>query len=289
MIKQEIFKFINRIEFKTKKMLSGCLAGNYKSKTKGFGFDFNQLREYQQGDDIRYIDWKGSAKSNQLLVREYLDDKNRSVYILIDLSASIFYGSKDKLKFDFALELCAILSFVFFYSKDAVGLILFTQEVELFIPPKTSKLHVINIIHYLVTFKPKFKTTDINNVLRFISKTNIKKSTICLISDFLSDIDKKLLKLAAVKHDLIFFSCLDERELNFPKLGMLNIKDIETGQCFYINTNNQGINQSLYNFFKDQERLMRLFKIDCFNINTSKDFYVELVRFLTTRVNNYKN
>jgi len=283
MIKEEVFKFINRIEFKTKKILSGCLSGDYKHKTKGFGLDFNQLREYQLGDDIRYIDWKGSAKANQILVREYLDDKNRSVYILIDLSASIFYGSKDKLKFDSITELCSILSFMFLYSKDAVGLILFTQEVELFIAPRSGKSHIINIIDKLISFKPKYKGTSINNVLKFISKHNIKRSIVCLISDFLSDFDNSLLKLAAKKHDLIAFRCLDERELDFPQVGMLNVKDIESGEYFYINTNNHDINRNLSSYFQCQEKLMRLFKIEYFNMVIQEDFHYDLVRFLKRR------
>jgi len=285
MIKEEIFRFINKIELKTKKMLTGYLAGNYKNRASGFGFDFNQLREYNQGDDIRYIDWKGSAKTNQILIRQYLDDKNRSVYIAIDLSASMFYGSNDKLKFDLAFELCSILSFIFFYNKDSVGVILFTQEVELFITPKSSRSHIIKIINNILSFKPKFKRTNINNFLKFIARANIKKSVICLISDFLGDFDKNLLKLASKKHDLIAFRCSDERELNFPKVGVLNVKDIETGEFFYINTNNQNINQNLDKFLKNQEKLLKLFKIDYFNALTNKNFNYDLIRFLKTRIN----
>lgn len=286
MIKEDIFKFIGKIEIKAKKMLNGCLAGDYKNKTKGFGFDFDQLREYRQGDDIRYIDWKGSAKSNQLLVRQYLDDKNRQIYLLIDLSASIFYSSTDKLKSDLIFELSAILSFIFLYSKDAVGFILFTEEVEMFISPKSSKSHIINIIEKLFYFKPKFKKTNINNALKFISKINLKKSIICLISDFLSDFDKNLLKIVSKKHDLMAFRCLDRRELDFPNVGILNIRDIETGEQVSINTNNKLINKNLNIFLKNQEKLMRLSKIDYFNINTQKDFHYDLIKFLRNRINN---
>ncbi|CDK30981.1 DUF58 domain-containing protein [Candidatus Babela massiliensis] len=285
MVKEEIYKFISKIEVKTKKILSGYLSGDYKSRNRGFGFDFNQLREYQNGDDIRYIDWKGSAKSNQLLIRQYLDDKDRSVFLAIDVSGSVFYGSQDKLKFDLIFELSTLLALIFLYSKDSVGLILFTDEIELFIPAKSSRAHIIDVINKLVSFKPKSKGTHIDGVLKFISRMKIKNSLICLISDFLIDFDKNLLRYALKKHDIIAFRCLDERERHLPNLGILDFKDIETGNSFCINTNINKINNNLESWFKTQEDMFKLAKVDFFDAISSENFEYSLINFLSRRVN----
>lgn len=284
MIKENILAFISKIEFKAKKLLSGCLSGDYKSRLRGFGYDFDQLTEYQLGDDIRYIDWKGSAKTNQLLVRKYLDDKNRNVYIVIDISASTFYGSQNELKIEIMQELASLLSFIFLYSKDSVGLILFSEDVELFIKAKSSRAHIINLINQLLSFKPKNKKTNINNALRFLSKLKIKNSIVFLISDFISNIDKNILRLVSQKHDLIAFRCLDEREINFPYVGILKFQDIETGENFYLNTKDSYFNGKINTWLKNQDKLLRQAKVDFLNVFSNLNFERDLISFLRNRV-----
>ena len=284
MINEKILSFISKIEFKAKKLLSGCLSGDYKSRLRGFGYDFDQLTEYQIGDDIRYIDWKGSAKTNQLLIRKYLDDKNRNVYIVVDISASVFYGSNDKLKIEIIYELASLLSFIFLYSKDSVGLILFDQDIELFIKAKSSRAHIINLINQLLSFKPKNKKTDINNTLKFLSKLKIKNSIVFLISDLISHIDKNILRLTAQKHDLIVFRCLDDKEIHFPYVGIFKFQDIETGQTFCLNTKNSEFNEKINSWLKNQDKLLRQAKVDFLNVSSNLNFEKELIGFLQNRV-----
>lgn len=284
MIPSDILAKIYKLELKTRRLLSGPLAGDYRSKLKGSGFEFNQLREYQQGDDIRFIDWKSSARANKMLVRQYLEDRNRTVILVVDVSASTLYGSGKTLKSELIMQLAGMLAFVALHNKDSVGLILFTDKVELYVSAGASREHVINILKTLISYKPKEKTTDIDAALKYIASLKIKNSLICFISDFTSSFETRLFKVLNKHHDIIAFRCSDAREIEFLRLGMLIFKDNETNEQININTSRNNITNILSKWRLTQKSLLNSVGIDCFDAVTDCQFTHKLVQFLRQRI-----
>ena len=210
------FALIRNLEIKTRKQISGPLLGEARSVVKGSGFEFHQLRDYVQGDDIRYIDWKASARSSKMLVRQYLEDRNRTVYLAVDISASTEYGTTKTHKSDLIKQLAAVLAFVSLHRKDSVGLILFTDEIEKIIPPRNSRAHVFSLVQTLFSFKPKSKRTNLAAPLNYLARLRGQKAIVCFISDFMAPVDSSLLAMVERRHDMLLFRCLDEREIDFP-------------------------------------------------------------------------
>lgn len=287
MLSSELVKVIRKLELQTRKLVSGPLVGDYKNKLKGSGFDFNQLREYEQGDDIRFIDWKSSARYDKLLVKQYLDDRNRTVILAVDLSYSMQYSSKAEIKLDLTRHLAGIMAFLSLYNKDSVGLLLFTDQVELFLLPRSGRSHIITIAKTLLTYEPKSGGTNINTVLKFINKMKSKKSILCIFSDFMDKFDESALSVIAKKHDLLIFRCLDEREKIFIKAGVLTLKDIETFKEYEINTNSKMLNYELSQWWQKQDFLFKSKRIDFLNAFTSRPFITDLIKFLNRRIGIY--
>lgn len=279
MISLEIAKIINQIELKTRKLISGQLIGDYKNRIKGSGFDFDQLREYEEGDDIRYIDWKSSAKANQLLVKQYLADRNRTFLLAVDISASLNYGSH-ALKIDLVKNIAAILAFVCLHSKDSVGLLLFTDDIEILVPPKPNRSHILSFLNKLFSYNAVSKKTDINCVFKYISQLRSKKIAVCLISDFMDKIDRSKLALAIQKHEIIAFRCLDSQEIKFADVGFLLCQDSETLQQINLDSSSSYVNDSLNRWYKEQNDIFKSFRIDYLDIKTNESFISNLVRFL---------
>ncbi len=279
MVDSEIRSLIHRLEFTTKKVVSGPLLGNSRSMIKGSGFEFHQLRDYEQGDDIRFIDWKASMRSNKMLVRQYLEDRMRNVYIVVDISASVQYSSGKVQRIDVVKQLAAMLAFVALHSKDSVGLILYTNEVELVIPPSPSRAHVFSLVHALYTYKPRHRTTDSSAPLTYLSRLKSKRAIVCFISDFNDELNKQLLSLVARRHALMAFRCLDEREQAFPPVGFLIVEDSETGRQEELD-GSRGFNESLRVWHRKQKELLQSAKVECFDSVAGKPFTGDLVRFL---------
>ncbi len=278
------YALIRTLEIMTKKRVSGPLLADSRSTLKGSGFEFHQLRDYVQGDDIRFIDWKSSARSTRMLVRQYLEDRNRTLYVVVDVSASTRYGTSGALKSDLIKELAATLAFVGLHKNDSVGLLLFTQEIELVIPPRQGRAHVYSLVQKLFGFKPNYQNTKLEAPLEYLARLRGKKALVCFISDFMGTYDHKLLSLVAHHHDLLLFRCLDERELSFPSVGMLVMEDSETRHTASIEGVGHEISTRLAMWHRMQKEHFTSARADSLDLKAGKPFSGDLVRFLRTRI-----
>lgn len=283
MIPGDIQARIRSIELMTKKLISGPLLGDWQSSVRGSGFEFLQLRDYMQGDDIRFIDWKASARTDKMLVRQYLEDRNRTIYIIVDVSASADYSTGVVLKSDLMRQLAAVLAFVGQHKKDSVGLVLFSDDIEIVMPPRQSRDHYFSLIKTVLTYKPKQRTTNLAAPLEYLARRVNKKSMVCFISDFTSDIDQRMLSLVSRKHDMLAFRCLDEREQQFPDCGTLIFQDIETDELREIE-GTVNVQALLAEWHRRQKEIMSLSKVDLLDLIAGKPYTGQLVQFLRQRI-----
>ncbi|MFC1842478.1 DUF58 domain-containing protein [Candidatus Dependentiae bacterium] len=287
MLSKEVIKKIRHIEITTKRLLSGSYVGDYSSAKKGTGFEFDQIRDYQMGDDVRFIDWKASARSNKLLVKQYIEERNRAVILVVDFSASIFYTSSQKLKFDVLSEIAAVLALVADYGKDLASLLLFTDKVEVFIPPARGRKHIHKIMEQLFSFKPKGKKTDINCALDRLAKLRRKDSIVFLLSDFVDSLSEKKLYVVSKMYDLVAIRCLDKNERRLPNVGFINIEDIESGEHVLLDTRGRGskkINKFLFDRLHGQEYMFKRFGVDYVDVYPSESFISDIILFFRRRM-----
>jgi uncharacterized protein (DUF58 family) len=243
---KELLKKVRKIEIKTRGLSSQVFSGEYHSAFKGKGMAFAEVRAYMPGDEIRTIDWNVTARFNEPFVKVFEEERELTMMLLVDISNSSNFGTKEQLKKEIIAELCAILAFSAAQNNDKIGVMLFSDKVELFIPPKKGRKHILRIIRELIEFTPQSSKTDIVSVLRHFNNA-IKKRTISfLISDFLVPMEKPLedaLKIVNKKHDLIALAIEDPFEQELPKLGFIQFKDAETGEMDWFNTNSSKIEQ----------------------------------------------
>lgn len=287
MIPKEILAQIKHIEIKTKKLVNEIFSGEYESIFKGRGVEFSEVRQYQPGDDTRIIDWNVSARFGHLFVKKYAEERELNVILLVDLSASGAFGSFQKTKNDIATEISAILAFSAIKNNDKVGLMLFTDRIEKFVPPKGGKRHILRLIREILYFKPKHTGTRLEAALKYLNEVLKRKAVVFLLSDFFDTGYEKSLKITSKKHDLIAISINDPREAEFPDVGYVEIKDAETGGVYLINTHDKDFRKKFKE--KNTERLERrkyLFKtmnLDHVEINTDKPYTKPLLSFFKAR------
>ncbi len=291
MIPRELIKKIRRIEIRTNRMVNDVLAGEYHSVFKGQGVEFEEVREYQHGDDIRTIDWNVTARMGEPFVKRYREERELTVMMVVDASSSSLFGTTEKQKAELAAELSAVLAFSAIKNNDRVGLVLFTDEVETFIPPKKGKRHVLRLIRELLLFEPKGGATNIQNALDFMGRLTTRKSVVFLISDFMSENYQDSLRVANKKHDLVTISITDPREVDMPPIGLLELEDAETGEVVVIDTYDNRV-RSLFTdeAVKDIERLSNQFKrmnVDHVPIRTDKPYVDPLIHFFQKRARRY--
>lgn len=241
---KEILKKVRKIEIKTRRLSDHIFSGEYHSSFKGRGMTFSEVRQYQFGDDIRSIDWNVTARYNEPFVKVFEEERELTMMLLVDLSASEFFGTTDQFKRDIITEISATLAFSAIQNNDKVGLFLFSDEIELFIPPKKGKSHVLRIIRELIEFQPKSKKTDIAMALRYLSQVMKKKAIVFLLSDFMDDEYDSPLKIASKRHDITGIRIYDKYEVEMPKIGIVPMEDVETGNVILVNTNNRNIRNS---------------------------------------------
>jgi len=234
MTTEEILKKVRKIEIISRKISNETFAGEYQSAFKGRGMEFAEVREYQAGDDIRFIDWNVSSRMGKLFVKQFTEERELSLILAIDLSASLNFFSGSKSKKEIAAEISAIIAFTAMLNKDKVGLLIYTNQVELYVPPKKGKTHLLRLIREILSFSPKGKGTSINTGLSYLNRILKKKSIVFLISDFIDTGFDKPLKIASKKHDLVAINISDQRESEIPKKGIFMLRDIETNNDFYI-------------------------------------------------------
>ena len=241
---KEILKKVRKIEIKTRRLSDHIFSGEYHSSFKGRGMTFSEVRQYQFGDDIRSIDWNVTARYNEPYIKVFEEERELTMMLLVDLSASEFFGTSQQFKRNIITEISATLAFSAIQNNDKVGLLLFTDEIELFIPPKKGKTHVLRIIRELIEFHPKSKRTDISHALRYFSNVMKKKAIVFILSDFMDDNFDNALKIVAKKHDLTGIRIYDKYETEIPKLGMVPMKDAETGETILVNTNSKEVRKN---------------------------------------------
>ena len=287
MIPKEIFKKVRNVEIRTKGLVNDLFGGKYQSIFKGQGMTFSEVREYSAGDDIRMIDWNVTARNNGPFIKILEEERELTVYLLVDISASGDFGSINRLKSDIISEVAAILSFSAIKNKDKVGLILFTEEVEKFIPPEKSKSHVLRVIREIIFHKPRSLKTNISKALNFLMQVSKRRSIVFVISDFIDKDFWKPLKIINKKHDLIGIKISDPAELNFPDIGLFKIFDEENNQEHWINSSSKVMRDSLSTKIKNNLTKFRSKckknNFDLIEIDTVEDYVGPLINYFKKR------
>jgi uncharacterized protein (DUF58 family) len=233
---KELLKKVRKIEIKTRRLSDHVFGGEYHSTFKGRGMTFSEVRQYQFGDDVRAIDWNVTARYNEPFVKVFEEERELTLMLVVDVSGSEFFGTGEQFKREVLTEIAATLSFSALQNNDKVGMLLFSDQVELFIPPKKGRTHVLRIIRELLEFEPQSKQTDIGKVLEFLSGILKKKAIVFLLSDFMDDSYEKTLRITAKKHDLTGIRVYDKREVEIPNIGLVPMLDSETLKTKWINT-----------------------------------------------------
>jgi len=282
-----LLKKVRQIEIKTKGLSNHIFAGEYHTAFKGKGMAFSEVREYQAGDDIRSIDWNVTARYNSPFIKVFEEEREMTVMLLVDVSASGNFGTKDQFKRELATEIAAILAFSAIKNNDKVGVIFFTDKVEEFIPPKKGKKHILRIIREVLAFQPSRKKTDISEALEYFNSV-IKRRSICFIlSDFISPPFEKPLRIASKKHDLVALRIHDRRESSLPNVGLVPIQDAETEEMIFIDTSNKKIRLDFVKNRLDKinavKKLLPNVGVDLIDISTGNDYIKPLINFFKGR------
>ena len=287
MIPKQILKKVKKIEIHTRGLVNDLFGGEYHSVFKGRGMTFSEVREYQPGDDIRLIDWNVTARTGAPFVKIFEEERELTVFILVDISGSGNFGSLNQLKRDFASEIAAVLGFSAIKNNDKVGLILFSDEIEKFLVPKKGKSHVLRVIRELLYTKPKSPRTSIKKALDYLLNVAKRKSVVFLISDFLDDDYWSSLKVVNRKHDLIGIRLYDPAEIKPPNLGLTKVKDSESGESFWVDTSDNNIMDELERTnHRNQDKLNSKSKkigFDLITISIEKDFVEPILSFFKIR------
>ncbi len=284
---RELLKQVRHIEIKTRGLVNEVFSGEYHSVFKGRGMEFAEVREYQPGDDIRNIDWNVTARFSHPYVKVFEEERELTVMLLVDMSGSLIFGSVEKTKQQIAAELSAILAFSAMKNNDKVGLIMFTDRIEKFIPPRKGKSHVLRIIREVLSFEARGNLTDIKGALEYFNNTIKKKSITFLISDFIDEGYERILKIVGRKHDLIGVALTDPREAEFPSAGLVQFKDAETNQVRFVDTSDKRV-RTFYDDFRNDALKKRnsVFisgGIDKIEIDASESYIKPLVEFFKAR------
>ena len=291
MIPAEILKKVRLIEIKTRHIVNNIFGGEYHSAFKGMGMEFAEVREYYPGDDIRAIDWNVTARTGKPFIKKYDEERELTVMLIVDVSASGFFGTGESLKSDIMIELASILSFSAIKNNDKVGLLLFSDKIEEFIPPKKGKSHVLRVIREMIYHKAKDRKTDISIALEHIQKVLKRKSIIFLLSDFWDNSYQQTMKLINKKHDLINIQILDKAEIAIPKLGMVKFHDAETQNSAWIDTNNIQVQNISTKYIQNKNKVIKEFckknKIDFISIDTAEGYLNPLEQFFSTRMHRH--
>ncbi len=287
MLPREILRKVKRIEIRTRGLVDSFFGGEYHSSFKGRGMTFSEVREYQPGDDVRLIDWNVTARSGSPFIKVFEEERELTVILLVDISSSGSFGSKNYQKKDISAEIASVLGFSAIKNNDKVGLILFSDDIVKYIPPKKGKSHVLRVVRELLYTKPDFKGTSIKNALEFLMKVTKRKAVVFLLSDFLDEGFLDSLKITARKHDLVGINIFDSYEQSFPNIGMIKAEDAETGVKFWIDTSNDHYLKQMNDsntkktneFYKSTQKM----GLDIIPISTSEDYVEPLMRFFKKR------
>ncbi len=283
----ELLKKVRKIEIKTRRLSKHLFAGEYHSAFKGKGMTFSEVREYQYGDSIRSIDWNVTARFNHPYVKIYEEERELTVILLVDVSASKIFGTRVQLKDELITEIAAVISFSAIQNNDKIGVIFFSDKVEKFIPPKKGRSHILRIIRELIEFKPENNQTNISEALRFLTNAIRKKCTAFLISDFIDENYEEAIQIAGKKHDLIALKIFDRRERELPSVGLIKLKDAESGKEKWIDSSSSKVRAHYRNWWNKREaREKEIFNkagIDSALLETGEDYVLQMIKLFKKR------
>ncbi len=287
MLPAEIFRQVRQVHIRTRRLVDGIFAGEYHSVFKGRGIEFAEVREYVPGDDVRTIDWNVTARVGQPFVKQYVEERELTVMLLIDLSASGHFASGPRRKTRIAIELGAVLALSAINNNDKVGLILFTDRVELFVPPRKGKNRALRLIRDMLAFKPRRRGTDVAAALEYLHKVMPRRSISFLISDFFAGDFERPLRLTRQRHDLVPICLIDRRDYALPAVGFVRLRDLETGEERLVDTGSKRVRERFAaargRARAERRRLFRALGIDFIEVPTEKPYVGPLMRFFRSR------
>ncbi len=287
MIPREILKKIKRIQITTSRMVTNVFAGQYQSVFKGKGMEFYEVREYLPGDEIRSIDWNVTARMGHPYVKKFVEERELTVMLLLDTSMSCYFGSVTKLKNQLAAELCSVLAFSANQNNDKVGLIIFTDRIEKFVPPRKGLRHILRVIREALYYEAEGKGTNISLALEYLNRVTRRKAITFIISDFFDEGFKNLLSVSNKRHDIVAVTITDPREIDLPDVGIIRLNDAETGEDFIIDTGDSNFRrqykQDNLKRIKEREGLLRSINVDNIDIYTDRPYTMELIKFFRMR------
>ena len=287
MIPEELINRIRQIQIYSRRAVDASFAGQYESVFKGRGMQFDEVREYMPGDDIRTIDWNVTARTGKPFIKRFVEEREMTVLFAVDLSASGEFGTVSKLKNELAAEFCAVLAFAAAKNNDKVGLLIFTDRIELFIPPKKGSRHVLRLIRELLGFKMPKRRTDIPLALDYVAKVVRKRATVFLVSDFIETNFQKPLSLLNKRHDVIAVPVRDRVEIAMPSVGLIEIQDAETGQIMLVDTSSKRFRSQYGSHssqrFNELKSLLGSINVDSIPITTDRPYITDLIQFFHMR------
>lgn len=287
MLSEEIRKKIKKIQIHTKRIMQTTLSGDYLSAFKGSGIEFDQIREYQIGDDIRSIDWNSSAKMNKLMIKQFIEERDRTIILAIDLSASGLYSSQNELRYDLIAQISAVLAYISGENKDKVGALFFTDRIEKWIPPSRGRIHNGKILEAVFSIKPKGKETNIQNALKFLISIKKRNAVVFFLSDWIDDLESnlKFLKIVGCEYDFIGIRLTDKCERSLPDIGLLSIQDPENEKFYNLDTRKkENLDTLLSTQLLKQRKLFDKCKIDLLDLTVGEPFINELINFFHMRI-----
>ncbi len=283
----ELLKKVRKIEIKTRGLSSHLFTGGYHSAFKGRGMSFSEVRVYQPGDDVRAIDWNVTARAGEPYIKVFEEERENTVMLLVDVSGSAVFGSHTQFKEEYLTELCAVLAFSAIANNDKVGVMLFSDRIELFIPPKKGKQHILRIIREILTAKPGGRGTDLAGALRFIHNVLKKRSVCFILSDYLASDYEQVLRVLARRHDCIGIHCWDPLERDLPDVGVLRVADAETGAQTWVDTTSSRLRHQYRHTFEvhklETQSLFRRAGADFLSLCTNQPYVQALLRFFAQR------
>jgi uncharacterized protein (DUF58 family) len=292
MLPKEIIEKIRKIEIRTKDLVNEVFSGEYQSVFKGRGMEFAEVRNYQHGDDIKTIDWNVTARMGTPYVKKFVEERELTVMLLIDASSSGEFGTIKQMKGEIAVEICALLAFSAIKNNDRVGLVIFTDQIEKFVPPKKGRTHVLRIIRELLYFKPERRSTDINAALQYLMRILKRRCVAFLVSDFLAENFEKTLRVANTRHDIIAIALTDPREIELPKIGFIELEDAETGEEILLDTSDPDVRERFFHLssqkVKERNRFLNTIGVDLIDITTARSYVEPLISFFRMRAKRFR-
>lgn len=292
MIPKEILKKVRRLEITTRGMVNDVFSGEYHSVFKGRGMEFSEVREYQVGDDIRTIDWNVTARYGHPFVKVFEEERELTVMLLVDASSSGEFGTFERMKGEIAVELCALLAFSAIKNNDKVGLIIFTDKVEKFVPPRKGKSHVLRVLRELLYFRPEDRKTDIASALEYLNRVIRRRCVVFLVSDFLSEDYQNALRIVNRKHDIVAIEIVDPREQELPNVGFVELEDAETGEQILLDTTNREVraaySRRTTEAMQARNKMFRSMNVDSISIRTDESYFEPLIRFFRMRAKRFR-